>query len=341
MVDVGGCLVRKGESTLSKDQQEVLHMLTKLFLTPKEIARRRETTPQAVHKIVGKLKAKGVLTQDYHRWLSNNQIAPLSLVKDNGENVQHPWRLHRMEWNFQILRISAKYHRFRERNTFILEGHTIRLYEHSLEIYQEEGHSFIADAPNRCFAIAMGYWQRLFTKLENRLDILMWKPGGQNFKLCNWHFAETNNELAHDYNQKKQKLNVYASEDSKLWFTIDDSFNLGEAECLKPETALPDANRVRTVFTQYRDHPLIMPLEMHNSLVKHEGEIKSVNTNVEGLMKIQEIELRKMGMYATHLQSHTESVIDLRAGIQKQNVMMQELHATIKMLMELLMDKKP
>lgn len=50
-----------GEVDISPSQKEVLILLTKEFLTIKQIALRRKTSIQAIYKIIGKLKQKGIL----------------------------------------------------------------------------------------------------------------------------------------------------------------------------------------------------------------------------------------------------------------------------------------
>ena len=87
-----------------------------------------------------------------------------------------------------------------------------------------------------------------------------------NIKLVNSHYAEVNNEFAKEYNEKKVKLHIYTTDDSRLWFTIDHSFNLDEAEFLHPETAKPDITKVKAVFNDIRDKPIYLPSETKSFL---------------------------------------------------------------------------
>ena len=58
---------------LSKEQREILDMITKDYEIPKGIALRRKTSIQAVYKIINKLKEKGYLTRGFNRGLKKTK----------------------------------------------------------------------------------------------------------------------------------------------------------------------------------------------------------------------------------------------------------------------------
>ena len=59
------------------------------------------------------------------------------------------------------------------------------------------------------------------------------------------------NCLAIQCNKKGEKLRV-TNEDG-LWFTIDNSFNLEEAETLHPKTALLDSLGIQKYFNEHKE----------------------------------------------------------------------------------------
>ena len=107
----------------------------------------------------------------------------------------------------------------------------------------------------------------------------------------NYHYAETNNELAQECEKKAYKVRVYTTSDSKLWFLIDNSFNLHEAETVHPETAKEDmGNIVKPFFNDLRDNKPPLPSEMWvilSELAKHEKEIGAGLCSVVEIIKLQ------------------------------------------------------
>ena len=65
---------------LTKNQKEILHLLLKEFLTPKDIASRRGISKQSVYKTIRKLKEKGAIISlqynHYQRGLQFGGVLP-------------------------------------------------------------------------------------------------------------------------------------------------------------------------------------------------------------------------------------------------------------------------
>ncbi len=231
---------------LSKVEIEVLHLLTKEFFTINQIAIRRKTGLSAIYKIRRKLIEKGALT-------INNQIGQ-NFQSTIGKRTKKQIRLHGQEFNIQIL---FKDHRYssisKKSNLLSIDGNTVRLYKNSLEIYS--GQSFYADDVQKATSSSMHYWSRFFTRVEHELNVIILKPRYQNIKLVNHHYSEIANELSEEAERKGYKIRVYTTDDCKLWFTIDNSFNLHEAETIHPESAKQDMEEViKPFFNDLRDN---------------------------------------------------------------------------------------
>lgn len=269
------------EPKLSQTQQEVLFFLTKEFLTIQQIATRRQTSKNAVYKIVNKLKKKGLINSVWQG------------VEKNRCTIQppnHSIRLHCQEFNIKILYKDQRYKKILEKaNTINIDGNTIRLYRNSIEIYS--GQSFYADTAQKATVKSFKYWNRLFARLENDLKVILIKPRSQNIKLVNQHYAEINNELAEECEKKADKIRVYTTEDGKLWFLIDNSFNLHEAETTHPQSSKHDmADSVRPFFNDLRDNKPPLPSEVWaiiSELAKHEKEIGAGLNSIVTIMKSQ------------------------------------------------------
>ena len=289
-------------SELSKDQQEVLDMLTKEYEIPRNIAIRRKTTVQAVYKIINKLKGKGYLTRGFNRGLKKTETTKHFKPPKHLKNYI---RLHNQEWNIRIIYKSNFFKKLPKNKVIFIDSNTIRIYEDSIEIYSNELLKFEAEDEWRATALSFNYWQRIFTRLENKLKITIIKEGYNNISLVNYHYAEVNNELAKEYNEKKVKLNIYGTEDGKLWFKIDHSWNLDEAECVHPIKAKPDTTRVKEVFNDIRDNQVYLPSE--------------ATRLISNILEAQKNEQGKWSYYAENIKAHTDSIVQLNKTLKKFN----------------------
>lgn len=232
---------------LTKAEQEVMYLLTKEFLTPKQISIRRQTTDRATQLIIQSLREKGAINlsfQDTSQKSIHSNISAKNLQKI---------RLHGQEFHVKLLYKDYKYKELlKKSNIKYIDGNTIRLYRDSIEVYGVK--DFYADDVQKATAQSFRYWNRFFAKLEHELKVILIKPRAENIKLVNSHYAETNNELAQDCEVKGDKIRVYATDDGKLWFLIDNSFNLHEAEALHPQTSKPDMENVKAFFNDLRNY---------------------------------------------------------------------------------------
>lgn len=287
---VNGCLSGDCNKDLTSSEKEVLHLLTKEFLTPKQVQIRRKCSQQAISKIICSLKRKGALNSTL------KQVVNIQSTKQ----PNHQIRLHGQEFNIDILYKDERYKkRIEQGNTLIEDGNTIRLYKNSIEIYS--GQNFYAEDSQKATIDSFHYWNRFFVSLEHKLNIIIIKSGSFNIKLVNNHYSEINNELARDINIKAERIKVYATEDGKIWFTIDNSFNLNEAEAIKPESAKQDITKVVAHFNDIRDNEHL-PISKLSIILA--DTVKNLNTLT---IQVNEI-AQDRKYYAENLKSHVESI---------------------------------
>lgn len=263
---------------LTKAEKEVLE-LCREFLTPQQIARRRKCSHQAIYNILNRLKEKGAI--DITHKPTHEKQRPQKI------------RLHGQEFNIRLLWKDHKYDQARNKsNIFKIDGTTVKLNKNSLEIYGGQT-SFYADDAQKATSHSMLYWNKFFNRLEHELNIIIKKPRAQNIKLVNAHYAETNNELATKCNNEADKIRVYTTDTGKLWFTIDNSFQMNEAETLHPETSQQDMQEaVQPFFNDLRDNrPPTLSQVMHtiNELARVNKEtaagLNSVATYIQQQMQ--------------------------------------------------------
>lgn len=194
-------------------------------------------------------------------------------------------RLHAQEWNIKLLWKSDHYDQLRIQGNLIdLDNNRIRLHNESLEIYS--GKDFSAEDELRATALSFQYWNKFFVRLENHLKILIIKNRVHNISLVNSHYAEVDNELAREYEKKKIQLNIYAVEDGKLWFKIDNSFDLHEAETLHPGTAKDDMTKVRAHFNDIRSNEHIPLSRLSHYVADTQRQINEISHGLKIIVDI-------------------------------------------------------
>lgn len=236
MVEKGLKSGLKSGGVLTTSEHEVLCMLSE-FNTIKKIAIRRNTSVQAIYKIVKNLKKKGFIGIGLK----------VENFKPTFKPSPFPIRLHGQEWNIQIIYKDERYKEtLKHSNLINIDNNSIRLYNDSIEVYS--GQSFYADDTQKAFVKSLDYFNRLFVRLEDEFKILILKPRSQNIRLVNQHYAEVNNELAAETEKQGDKIRVYTDDDGKLWFIIDHSLNCNEAETLHYATSKQDMGEVVKPF---------------------------------------------------------------------------------------------
>lgn len=267
---------------LTNTEIEILTYLSIDFLTPQQIAVKRKTSKQAVNQVIQRLREKGCLNA------ANKRLDKSRPTRQ----PTHAIRLHAQEFNIKIIHKDERYiSHLKKSNNLFIDGNRVLLYKNSIEVYATQ--MFFGESAQSATSKSFVYWNHFFTKLENDLKIIIIKDRYQNIKLVNAHYAEIHNEFAKDCNINAEKIKITTTEDGKLWFLIDNSFNLHEAETVHPQTAKPDIENVTRFFNDIRD--------------------KNPPTNSEVMLLLTEsIKITK------------ETAAGLNAVVQTLNVMMQQ-----------------
>lgn len=289
---------------LKTPAKETLYLLTVEFLSPVQIAQRRKVSDKSVYKIIKNLKKKGLINGAFE------QVNLKQSTQLFSQPLEHQQRLHGQEWNIKLISKGDKYLETKKKaNTIFIDGNTIRLYNESLEIYS--GQSFFEKDEQRATALSLGYWERFFARLEHEFDIIIIKPRVQNINLVNQHYGEINSEMASDALEKRQKISITTTDDGKIWFEIDNSWNLKEMETKHPETAKHDMTKVRKQVNDWRNHDPPTNSELA------QGIQQMVNTVT--------IQTQNIDNYAIHLKSHVESIQKLGNAVEDLSKIVKEI----------------
>ena len=136
----------------------------------------------------------------------------------------------------------------------IFKGRKIWLTNKSIIVYEKN--SYFSETAKETKDYAIYNFIALIKSLERYLHAEFSFNAGREyqFKVSRQHYALVKNALAQQYDKEGKKLKVYTSEG--LWFTIDNSFNLHEAETVHPDTADEDNKKVQTFFNSLKEYPL-------------------------------------------------------------------------------------
>lgn len=274
------------DQELTQKEKEVLNLLLNEFLTPREIALRRQTSRQTIYKTLKKLKKMGLISgtslQGY-RGLSKNGIGRQPLSTPTTKLRNNFIRLHREEWNVKIIAKSLKYSINIGKITKI-DGNTVRFYKNSLEIYISK--EFIGEDTTRVDFLSLNYITKILVKLENLYNILLLKERSENIKRVYGHYADLNNGIAKERREKKKRLAIYSKIDGKLRLHTDYSNMVDEMETEHPETAKEDMDTVKNYITDILENDHLIPSENKKLLIAVASNQDMFNKNIKLHMKV-------------------------------------------------------
>ena len=206
----------------------------------------------------------------------NNRI---NILKDNGFNVKE----------IGIKKIPR----------IIINDRKVWLGNKYIIIYEPE--SFFGETAKESRQLAVFQLKNILENLESKLKINLKENNKYYFKVRRSHYSLIKNNLAIQCNKNKEKIYVYDVEG--LWFCIDNSYNLDEAETLNKNAC---------------NNNLGMQ-EYFNSLKRTNFKVtpEFILDNFNKIAQIQLKEANKWGEYAKHIESHTKAIKELSKGIKR------------------------
>ena len=215
----------------------------------------------------------------------------------NWTNSRREAYLDRLGINFSSLRILGGGERL------WLEGRKVWLTNNSVIIYEKS--SFFADTAKDARKHALITFIGLVKKLERLLHADFTFRAGREyrFKVSRQHYALVRNALAEQYDREGKRLQVREAETGKLWFVIDNSFNLHEAETLHPVSAQTDNEKVQAWFNSLKAQPV---------------------TTGELLQAIAGVTQNQL-LFAENIDTHIQAIRDLGTGVRELNRLLAEL----------------
>lgn len=254
---------KKVESkTLTKNQEEVLYLLLDERLTPKQIAKNKGVSRQAVYKTISKLKENGYIKEvELNTYFSGGS----QRLYSTSSNKLNEYRLHGERLTIKILRVSEKYiNMLEKKNHDIFDRNNIRLYKDSIVIYSNR--DFWGDSVNKCVKLSLDYWNRFITRLENRYGVHLLTYNTSNIKEFGGEIAKVNDYTARKLNLMGEKLKVF-DDKGRLRLIVDKSFNFNELEAVHKDLYVEDMSHIEKYYNSILESKELMtPSEMHKSI---------------------------------------------------------------------------
>lgn len=292
--------------------------------SPAQIAKKLEMKKPAIQYYIKNLRANGLIEKvGYGVWIAKKswqevqkttQVAQpsynLNLFKpDNirGHAFMFKVRLPSLNnWGARELIFEKQNIDFERLNIpgggqkLLFRGRKVWLTNKSIVVYEKS--SFLAPTAEVSRSNAINELTKLLVGLENLLKANFKIGGKYYFQVSRQHYALVKNALAKQYNDQGQKLSVYS--ENGLWFVIDNSYNLDEAEALHAKTALTDIKKVQNFFNGIKKFDDFTPEFVVNS-------IAGVSEN--------------QALYAKNIESHIKAIQELGEGVNKLTRLVEQL----------------
>jgi hypothetical protein len=194
----------------------------------------------------------------------------------------------------------------------MIKGRKTWLTNNSVVIYDTG--SYFAERAIEAKSDAVQSFLSIVKKLERLLHVELTVGGDYKFKVSRQHYALVKNALAQQYNEEGLKLQVRSEADNSLWFLIDDSLGLDEAEGVHSKTGMSDTNKVQNFFNGVK-----------NTGITPEFILEAMN----GIQGNQEV-------FAENTESHIEAIRDLSKGTTDFTEAGKEFSVAVEELLKLL-----
>jgi len=272
---------------------------------PSTISKELNVSEQRINYYIKTLKAKGLIKKvSYGTWETTKNLSAVT-NEIRGHAFQWVIKLEkRFDWSKLLIDKNIQFRLIPSNKAYriILNDKKIWLNKKSIVIYDKE--SYFSTTALESRKIAVYSMIETLNILKNKLNI---EFDITDFKVSRHHYSLIKNNLAIQCDKEGKRINIFNK--NGLWFTIDNSYNLHEAETLHPETALIDSIGLQNYLNSHKDT---------NWKVTPQFLLESINQVTNNQL-----------MFAKNLESHVKAMND----ISESNKLLQE---TIKELKEII-----
>ena len=176
----------------------------------------------------------------------------------------------------------------------------------SIIIYDKA--SYFAEGALQAKSTALATHLSIIKHIERLLHTSFEIGSDYKFRVSRQHYALIQNALARQYNDADEKLEVRNGKG--LWFLIDNSYNMNEAETVHPSTGMTDNQKVQGFFNGLKDIPSAQGAPSYTP-----GFVLEMMTGIQA----------NQLMFAENIDSHISAIKDLGAGVRDMTTAIQKL----------------
>lgn len=216
---------------------------------PSQIARQLNTTPQSINHYIKTLKAKGLIKKiGYGTWETTKNLTE---VTNEVRGHAFLWKIKlekKFDWTKILINKNIQFKLIQSNKALrvIINEKKVWLNKQSIIIYDKD--SYFSSTALETRKQAVYTMIETINILKNKLDIDF---SINKFKVSRNHYALIKNNLAIQCDKEGKRINI--SNENGLWFVIDNSYNLHEAEAVHPKTALIDINGLQNYLNSHKD----------------------------------------------------------------------------------------
>jgi len=272
-------------------------------LNPAKIKIKLKISKQKLQYYLNKLKIKGLIEKiGYGTWkTSKKEVANI-----RGHGFMWHIKLPRqIEWKPILIKKHINFKQINRGYTFQIyfKDNRIWLSKNSIVIY--DINSYFGGNAVESKKLAFFTLRGLLLALESKLGVAIKHKSKFTVKTSRNHYSIIKNCLAIQCNKEGKKINVY--NEKGLWFCIDDSYFLSEAETLHPETALPDNLKIQRYFNEHKETDFqVTP--------------KFLLKSIQGVTNNQLIFDKNMKSHLKILNKLSKAIDNLTTAVKKQNI---------------------
>jgi len=210
----------------------------------------------------------------------------------NWNNEKRTQYLSAHEIPFKLLNIGGGGQRI------IVKDRKVWLTNKSLIIYDKS--SYFAEDALKAKGSAIATHLSIIRHIERLLHVEFQIGDDYKFRVSRQHYALIYNALAKQYNESGEKLEIRTGKG--LWFIIDNSYNMNEAETVHPSSAMSDNRKVQDWFNGLKQQPITPGFVL------------------DAMAGIQQNQMA----FAENMASHITAVQDLGAGVKDMTKLMRQ-----------------
>lgn len=317
---------QKTKEVKKKFEVDIVFLMKNGFKIPK-IAEKLNISMPRLQYYLSSLKRKGIVKKiGYGTWEIDNLKEVKISTKDTINQPEHfftkkevrghafiwkvrvPEKLKKINWNEYFTKKGIPFKEVGLKHTprVLVEKNKVWFGKKHLIIFELESFFAINSIESRKLAIFK--LLSILDRIEKKIDLSL-KP--YEFTPRREHYALIKNNLAIQCNKEGTKIRV--SDKKGLWFVVDNSYNLDEAETLgKEEAALKDNLGVQRYFNEHKETGFNVTPKFILTSFAQSSEV------INGM-------LQNANLYNANIVSHVKAIQELGEGVKKNNEIMEKI----------------